>query len=89
MAQMNNSQSSVVVGFSQNLLAQSGSLVQDVRVSDHSVGIGTNQYSQTAEHHVLYQYSLVNAQDHFMGLIQTETVRHQFSQTRCNSNDQK
>ncbi|KAK7693686.1 hypothetical protein QCA50_003257 [Cerrena zonata] len=26
-----------------------------------------------SEHHVLYQYSLVNAQDHFMELIQTET----------------
>ena len=28
-----------------------------------------------AEHHVLYQYSLIGAQDHYMGLIQTETVR--------------
>ncbi|PBK58892.1 exo-beta-1,3-glucanase [Armillaria solidipes] len=27
----------------------------------------------TAEHHVLYQYNLVNAQNHYMGLIQTET----------------
>ncbi|KAJ3560072.1 hypothetical protein NP233_g11075 [Leucocoprinus birnbaumii] len=27
----------------------------------------------TAEHHVLYQYSLVNAKNHWMGLIQTET----------------
>jgi hypothetical protein len=27
-----------------------------------------------AEHHVLYQYSLVNAKNHYMGLIQTETV---------------
>ncbi|KAF9002426.1 glucan 1,3-beta-glucosidase [Cyathus striatus] len=26
-----------------------------------------------AEHHVLYQYSLVNAKNHYMGLIQTET----------------
>ncbi|KAK0442941.1 exo-beta-1,3-glucanase [Armillaria borealis] len=26
-----------------------------------------------AEHHVLYQYNLVNAQNHYMGLIQTET----------------
>ncbi|KAF8894123.1 exo-beta-1,3-glucanase [Infundibulicybe gibba] len=26
-----------------------------------------------AEHHVLYQYSLVNAKNHFMGLIQTES----------------
>ncbi|EGO27229.1 glycoside hydrolase family 55 protein [Serpula lacrymans var. lacrymans S7.9] len=27
----------------------------------------------TAEHHVLYQYSLVGAKNHYMGLIQTET----------------
>ncbi|KAF7338697.1 Glucan 1,3-beta-glucosidase [Mycena venus] len=27
----------------------------------------------TAEHHTLYQYQLLNAQDHYMGLIQTET----------------
>ncbi|KAJ7771686.1 exo-beta-1,3-glucanase [Mycena metata] len=27
----------------------------------------------TAEHHTLYQYSLVNAKDHWMALIQTET----------------
>ncbi|KAJ7043179.1 glycoside hydrolase family 55 protein [Mycena alexandri] len=27
----------------------------------------------TAEHHALYQYSLVNAKEHWLGLIQTET----------------
>ena len=27
-----------------------------------------------SEHHVLYQYSLVGASNHYMGLIQTETV---------------
>lgn len=27
-----------------------------------------------AEHHVLYQYNLAGAQNHYMGLIQTETV---------------
>jgi hypothetical protein len=27
-----------------------------------------------SEHHTLYQYSLVGAQNHYMGLIQTETV---------------
>ncbi|KXN90550.1 Glucan 1,3-beta-glucosidase [Leucoagaricus sp. SymC.cos] len=27
----------------------------------------------TAEHHVMYQYQLVNAKNHYMGLIQTET----------------
>lgn len=27
-----------------------------------------------AEHHTLYQYSLAGAQNHYMGLIQTETV---------------
>ena len=27
-----------------------------------------------AEHHVIYQYRLVNAADHYMGLIQTESV---------------
>ncbi|KAF4604149.1 hypothetical protein EYR40_001332 [Pleurotus pulmonarius] len=30
-----------------------------------------------AEHHVLYQYNLVNAQNHYMGLIQTETPYYQ------------
>ena len=29
----------------------------------------------TAEHHTLYQYNLVGAKEHYMGLIQTETVR--------------
>ncbi|KAF5387123.1 hypothetical protein D9615_001631 [Tricholomella constricta] len=31
----------------------------------------------TAEHHVLYQYSLVNARNHYMGLIQTESPYYQ------------
>ncbi|SJL04750.1 related to glucan 1,3-beta-glucosidase [Armillaria ostoyae] len=31
----------------------------------------------TAEHHSLYQYNLVNAKDHYMGLIQTETPYYQ------------
>ncbi|KAK7015096.1 pectin lyase fold/virulence factor [Favolaschia claudopus] len=30
-----------------------------------------------AEHHTLYQYRLVNAQNHYMGLIQTETPYYQ------------
>ncbi|GJJ08010.1 hypothetical protein Clacol_002217 [Clathrus columnatus] len=29
----------------------------------------------TAEHHVLYQYNLAGASNHYLGLIQTETVR--------------
>lgn len=35
-------------------------------VADHRIAV--------AEHHVMYQYSLVNAKNHWMGLIQTETV---------------
>ncbi|KAF9239592.1 glycoside hydrolase family 55 protein [Melanogaster broomeanus] len=31
----------------------------------------------TSEHHVLYQYSLVGASNHYMGLIQTETAYFQ------------
>ncbi|KAF5378141.1 hypothetical protein D9615_007528 [Tricholomella constricta] len=31
----------------------------------------------TAEHHVLYQYNIVNARNHFMGLIQTESPYYQ------------
>ncbi|KAH9476326.1 putative glucan endo-1,3-beta-glucosidase [Psilocybe cubensis] len=31
----------------------------------------------TAEHHVLYQYNLVNAANHYMGLIQTESPYYQ------------
>ncbi|KAK0210244.1 exo-beta-1,3-glucanase [Desarmillaria ectypa] len=31
----------------------------------------------TAEHHSLYQYNLVKARDHYMGLIQTETPYYQ------------
>jgi glucan 1,3-beta-glucosidase len=34
-----------------------------------------------AEHHVLYQYHLVNAANHYMGLIQTETVSNKFLYT--------
>ena len=39
--------------------------------------ISTNHFWQSfilAEHHVLYQYSLVGAQNHYLGLLQTETV---------------
>lgn len=35
----------------------------------------------SSEHHTLYQYSLVSAQDHYMGLIQTETPYYQPSPT--------
>ncbi len=40
----------------------------------------------TAEHHSLYQYNLVHAKDHYMGLIQTETVGplHHFSYSHLN-----
>ncbi|KAF8879271.1 exo-beta-1,3-glucanase [Infundibulicybe gibba] len=31
----------------------------------------------TAEHHALYQYNLVNARNHYMGLIQTESPYYQ------------
>ncbi|KZT68172.1 glycoside hydrolase family 55 protein [Daedalea quercina L-15889] len=31
----------------------------------------------TAEHHVLYQYNIANASDHYMGLIQTESPYYQ------------
>ncbi|KAJ6608599.1 glycoside hydrolase family 55 protein [Mycena sp. CBHHK59/15] len=31
----------------------------------------------TAEHHTLYQYQLLNARNHYMGLIQTETPYYQ------------
>jgi len=36
-----------------------------------------------SEHHALYQYSLINAKEHWMGLIQTETVivLHPFQHT--------
>ncbi len=32
----------------------------------------------TAEHHTLYQYNFFNAANHYMGLIQTETVSASF-----------
>ncbi|KZT64335.1 glycoside hydrolase family 55 protein [Daedalea quercina L-15889] len=31
----------------------------------------------TAEHHTLYQYNLVNARDHYLGLLQTESPYYQ------------
>ena len=39
-----------------------------------------------AEHHVLYQYNLVGAKDHYMGLIQTETVRASMGFSTLSSN---
>jgi glucan 1,3-beta-glucosidase len=30
--------------------------------------------TSTAEHHAIYQYNIVNAASHYMGLIQTESV---------------
>ncbi|KAJ3726382.1 exo-beta-1,3-glucanase [Lentinula guzmanii] len=42
------------------------------------IGTGMiNKMLMSAEHHALYQYSLVNAQNHYMGLIQTETPYYQ------------
>lgn len=38
------------------------------------INLHTNDSAFAAEHNVLYQYSLHNANDHYMGLIQTETV---------------
>lgn len=35
-------------------------------------------FFNSAEHHVLYQYNIVNAANHYMGLIQTETVSPYF-----------
>jgi len=37
--------------------------------------------STAAEHHVIYQYNLVGAKNHYLGLIQTESVC--FSVTAC------
>ncbi|KAF5391727.1 hypothetical protein D9757_001809 [Collybiopsis confluens] len=37
----------------------------------------SNNFIVPAEHHTLYEYSLVNAQNHYMGLIQTETPYYQ------------
>ncbi|KAF5362584.1 hypothetical protein D9757_013312 [Collybiopsis confluens] len=31
----------------------------------------------TSEHHIIYQYRLVNAKDHYLGLVQTESPYHQ------------
>ena len=36
-----------------------------------------------AEHHVLYQYNLYNAKNHYMGLIQTESVSAHQSNCDC------
>jgi hypothetical protein len=47
--------------------------VQDVR--DYVVPCATDLEEDLAEHHVFYQYMLRNAKNHYMGLIQTETVR--------------
>ena len=36
----------------------------------------------SGEHSIMYQYSLVNAKDHYLGLIQTETVRDRWDSLR-------
>lgn len=40
-----------------------------------------------AEHHVLYQYNLVGASNHYLGLIQTETVCYFLLLTAFRSHD--
>lgn len=35
---------------------------------------GCDVNPRAAEHHVIYQYNLVNAKNHYLGLIQTESV---------------
>jgi hypothetical protein len=37
---------------------------------------GLQLTNELAEHHVLYQYNLAGARDHYIGLMQTETVNH-------------
>ncbi|KAI5124386.1 hypothetical protein M0805_008989 [Coniferiporia weirii] len=58
----------------------------DPPFAEVSIYSGRGIYSQsagpvwmigTAEHHVLYQYNLVGAQNHYMGLTQTETPYYQ------------
>ena len=42
----------------------------------YSISCWTRQglTDRIAEHHVLYQYNLVGARDHYIGLMQTETA---------------
>lgn len=40
------------------------------------------QIGTASEHHVFYQYSLVGASNHYIGLAQTETVRLSLSASR-------
>ncbi|KAJ7349193.1 exo-beta-1,3-glucanase [Mycena albidolilacea] len=52
-----------------------------VWLADHTLDEdGASQltiFSGRAEHHTLYQYQLLNAKEHYMGLIQTETPYYQ------------
>ena len=39
------------------------------------LGGGADARAGAGEHNIIYQYYLFNAKNHYMGLIQTETVR--------------
>lgn len=68
------SQRTVGVESIHSLLVQSGWLGQPVRIELCGMIILLRLIPNEAEHSVLYQYNLVGAQNHYMGLIQTETV---------------
>ena len=44
---------------------------------------GCSYRGTVGEHNIIYQYYLFNAVNHYMGLIQTETVRPLFSLLTC------
>ena len=72
------SRSSVDVVFSLSLMVLCGWSAQDVSSIQLRLHSRSVDGACPAEHHTLYQYSLIDAQDHYMGLIQTETVRRAF-----------
>jgi glucan 1,3-beta-glucosidase len=49
-------------------------LLNEPVLSRHTESCIVWMIGTASEHHVMYQYNLVNAQSHYLGLIQTETV---------------
>ena len=66
----------LAAGSCQNRMDRSGWLVLHVCES-HLFNAVAFSYilEHIAEHHVIHQYNLVGAKNHYMGLIQTESVR--------------
>jgi hypothetical protein len=71
-----SSQAQISIFSGRGILSESAGPVWMIGTGEFFLLFGNSplNISAASEHHVLYQYNLVNAASHYLGLIQTETV---------------